>query len=236
MEETNEKKQRRPRRTKTAIEESIRNAAEKEILENGFSDSLVSNILKKAKIEARVFYLRYKDLNEFYDEFVKNYDYWFTDLFKEEKINEVSAEGLETIFKKLLSSLNDSSVMLELLRWEVSRSNPTTERTAMLRELYTQKLTNSYEYAFKHSNIDVVAICSLIIAGIYYLTLHKDRSPFCGIDLNKDSDKVRMAECLSWIADRLFIIKKEQDNRRIISEKLRQKGVSEDIISECVMS
>lgn len=77
MEDTSQKKTRNPRRTKAAVDEAIRKAAEREILDNGFSESLVSNIIKKAKIEARVFYLRYKDLNEFYDGFVKSYDYWF---------------------------------------------------------------------------------------------------------------------------------------------------------------
>lgn len=234
MEEIVEKKMKRHRRTKSAIEECIRSAAEKEILENGFSDSLVSNILKKAKIEARVFYGRYKDLHEFYDEFVKSYDYWFTDLFKDQGVDVVSADSLETIFRKLLESLNDSSIMLELLRWEVARGNSTTDRTAMLREMHTQSLTGAYHYAFKDSDIDVVAICSLIISGIYYLSLHKNRSPFCGIDLRVEDDKVRLSKCLAWMAQKLFFLKEENYRLNIIKDKLRQRGVSEDIISECV--
>lgn len=234
MEETTQKKPRNPRRTKAAVDEAIRKATEKEILENGFSDSLVSNIIKKAKIEARVFYLRYKDLAEFYDGFVKGYDYWFSDLFKDEDLEEVSAHSLEMIFDKLLTSLNESSVMLELLRWEVANGNPTTDRTAMLRELHTLKLTGTYEHAFKGSGVDVVAICSLIISGIYYLTLHKNRSPFCGIDLNKEEDRKRLSNALGWLAEKLFALKTENERINTIAERLRQRGVSEEIISECL--
>lgn len=234
MEDTSQKKTRNPRRTKAAVDEAIRKAAEREILDNGFSESLVSNIIKKAKIEARVFYLRYKDLNEFYDGFVKSYDYWFSDLFKDTDLEEVSVRSLELIFNKLLSSLNDSSVMLELLRWEVANGNPTTDRTAMLRELHTLKLTGKYEHAFKESSVDVVAICSLVIAGIYYLSLHKNRSPFCGIDLNKEEDRKRLSNALGWLADKLFTFMSENERMKVIDERLRQMGVSEDIISKCL--
>lgn len=233
MEESTEKKQRNPRRTKAAVDEAIRKAAEKEILENGFSESLVSNIIANAKIEPRVFYLRYKDLNEFYDGFVKGYDYWFSDLFKDESVEEPSAESLTIILRKLLSSLNEPSVMLELLRWEVANGNLTTDRTAMLRELHTLRLTGAYEHAFKGSDVDIVAICSLVIAGIYYLTLHKQRSPFCGIDLNREEDRQRVSNALGWLAERLFSLKAENDRMKTVADRLRQKGVSEDIISEC---
>lgn len=234
MEDTSQKKPRNPRRTKSAVDEAIRKAAEKEILENGFSESLVSNIIKKAKIEARVFYLRYKDLNEFYDGFVKGYDYWFSDLFKDKDFEEVSARSLELIFNRLLTSLNEPSVMLELLRWEVANGNPTTDRTAMLRELHTLKLTATFEHAFKESDVDVVAICSLVIAGIYYLSLHKNRSPFCGIDLNKEEDRKRLSNVLGWMAEKLFALRSEREKMKVIAERLRQRGVSEDIISECL--
>ena len=67
----------RYRRTKADITEDIRKAAVDQVMKRGFSLSLVTEIIKKAKIEPPVFYHRYKDLNEFYSEFVKGYDYWF---------------------------------------------------------------------------------------------------------------------------------------------------------------
>ena len=65
----------RYRRTKADIAEDIRKAAVDQILKNGFSSSLVTEIIKKAKIEPPVFYNRYKDLDEFFSEFVKSCDY-----------------------------------------------------------------------------------------------------------------------------------------------------------------
>ena len=66
--------------------------------------------------------------------------------------------------------------MLELLRWEIAEGNETTVRTAMLREMHTFPLAKIYEEKFK--DIDISAISALIIGGIYYLNLHRDRSKF----------------------------------------------------------
>ena len=75
--------------------------------------------------------------------------------------------GYIGIFKDVHKSLQDKSVMLELLRWEIAEGNETTVRTAMLREMHTLPLANSYEEKFK--DIDISAISALIIGGIYYL-------------------------------------------------------------------
>ena len=66
-----EPKPRRQRRTKANIVAAIQQAAEDEILENGFTSSLVTGIIKRARIEPQVFYNRYRDLDEFYDAYVK---------------------------------------------------------------------------------------------------------------------------------------------------------------------
>lgn len=65
-------KKRRPRRTKASIIESINNAAIEQIKLNGFSNVLVTDIIKLAKIEPIVFYNHYENLEAFMSEFVKN--------------------------------------------------------------------------------------------------------------------------------------------------------------------
>lgn len=234
IEPVTEPNKRRPRRTKAVVDESIIKAAEAEILENGFSDALVSNIVKRAKIEPRVFYLRYKDLKVFYDSFVKRYDYWFSELLKGLDANEVSAKSLKAILTSLIENLNQESVMLELLRWEVANGNEITKRTAMLREFHTINLAHEYDHVFRSSGIDIVAVSTLLIAGIYYLTLHKDRATFCGIDLKTEEGIRRLEEAMGWLVDKLFELKSEIDNKRSIAEKLRQHGISEDIIADCL--
>ena len=75
-----ENKTKRYRRTNVDIQADIIKAAESLIKKKGFASILVTELINKARIEPLVFYNRYDNLSEFYDEFVKRYDYWFKGL------------------------------------------------------------------------------------------------------------------------------------------------------------
>lgn len=78
-------KERRKRRSAKDIKESIINAATHLIETEGFSNLTVTGIMRQAEIEPVQFYNRYDDLNKFIDEYVKKYDYWFSDIVKLQK-------------------------------------------------------------------------------------------------------------------------------------------------------
>ena len=118
---------------------------------------------------------------EFYDNFVRQFDYWFNDTLKIPAELYETEEGYVQIIHKLIDGMADDSVMMELLRWEICETNITTRRTAMNREFHTLPLIRPYEIQFRNSGIDIVAFTTLLIAGIYYLNLHRRCSPFCEI-------------------------------------------------------
>lgn len=212
MEPANEVKTRRPRRSKADIEEAIHKAAVAQIKKKGFSLALVTDIVKRAKIEPIVFYNRYKNLDEFYDEFVKNYDYWLSDLIRDSVEEIGSEEGYSNILEKLLTNLMQEEIMTELLRWEIAEGNHITERTSRLRELHAVELINSYSSIYQREHFDISAITALIVAGIYYLVLHKDRSTFAGIDINTIPGKRRMLKAIRSIASMMF---RAEENYRL---------------------
>lgn len=229
-----EKKKRRPRRTKANLIECINNVAEELIRKNGFSNILVTDIIKRAKIEPIVFYKRYNNLETFLSEFVKNYDYWFSDVLKDLKSPITSKDGMTEIFQRLLTELNNDSIMLELLRWEVTNGNNTTTRTAMLREVHITPLVKDFEVLFHDKGIDIAALTALIIGGVYYLSLHKDRSPFSGIDINTDEGRSRILKAIQYFVSRIYEEHKLHEDRKLIAYKLKEAGVSVDIIEQCV--
>ena len=229
-----EEKKRRPRRTKANLIECINIAAEEQIKKNGFSNILVTDIIKRAKIEPIVFYNRYNNLESFLSEFVKSYDYWFSDVLKELENPILSKDGLNEIFQRLLIELNNDSIMLELLRWEISEANTTTTRTAMLREIHVLPLVKEFENHFKDKNIDIAALSAIIIAGIYYLSLHKDRSPFSGIDINTQNGINRIITAIRYFCEKLYEEQTKEDTLTQIAHKLKKAGVSDEVIQQCV--
>lgn len=201
---TNDGKRVRIRRTKATITENIRKAAVESVLKRGFSGSLVSEIIKKAKIEPVVFYNRYQNLEEFFSEFVKGYDYWFSDVAKEANKLETPHDQFVALIEGLQECMIEKSVMLELIRWEIAVDNDITKRTASIREMFTLPLAEKYDDLFKNSGIDFVAIATIIVSGLYYLYLHKDRSTFCNIDMNTEEGRNRVNQAIKFLSELLF--------------------------------
>ena len=100
-----ENKPKRYRRTNVDIQADIIKAAESLIKKKGFASMLVTELIKKARIEPLVFYNRYDNLSEFYDEFVKRYDYWFKDVLTGVQFPTDSELGYISIFKDVHKSL-----------------------------------------------------------------------------------------------------------------------------------
>lgn len=225
-----ESRQRKPRRTKADLENGIKNAAEKLVKNNGFSDTLVTDIMKEAEIEPVVFYNRYKNIEEFYKEFVKAYDYWFSDVMEESSKGENLLDDLYNMMCSLLTELSGKSVMLELLRWEVAQGNDVTNSTAQLREKSTLPLAGKYLNHYFGADVDVIAWSSILISGIYYLCLHKDRSEFCGIDVNKPEHVDRLKKSLRCIIDQLRYLLEKRTEKQRFAANLRRYGVSEETI------
>lgn len=201
---TNDGKRVRIRRTKATITENIRKAAVESVLKRGFSGSLVSEIIKKAKIEPVVFYNRYQNLEEFFSEFVKGYDYWFSDVAKEANKLETPHDQFIALIEGQQECMIEKSVMLELIRWEIAVDNDITKRTASIREMFTLPLAEKYDDLFKNSGIDFVAIATIIVSGLYYLYLHKDRSTFCNIDMNTEEGRNRVNQAIKFLSELLF--------------------------------
>lgn len=236
-------KERRKRRSAKDIEESIINAATYLIENEGFSNLTVTGIMRQAEIEPVQFYNRYDDLNRFIDEYVKKYDYWFSDIVKSLKQSSNDKELYINILIGLFQSLSGNKVMQELLKWELASNNETSQRTAQLRELHTLPLCQKFSNMFSNTSIDIVTISALIIGGIYYLILHDKLSTFSGIDLKKESDRHKVIKAISKLSEMLFtpmpssiekenidiIIKMKKDN--IPVEKIAYyTGIPQNII------
>lgn len=234
METTNTPKIRRPRRSKADIEAAIQKAAVTQIKKKGFARALVTDIVKRAKIEPIVFYNRFKNLDEFYDSFVKRYDYWISDLThglnKDLDTEDGYVGAMHTVFNALL----EDSLMAELLRWEIAEGTPITERTAKLREIDMNMLIEQFEQKFEARDIDGVAMSALLIAGIYFMVLHKDRSTFGGIDINTEEGRKRISATFAQIGRLLYRAHGSQERSKRLETCLRKEGLSPDAIERCL--
>lgn len=224
--------QRRKRRNSKDIEEAILDAATVLIREGGFGNLTATGIMQKAEIEPIQFYKRYKDLDAFISEYVKIFDYWFSDIIKESSLDSNINIQYENVLCNLLNSLWNNKIMQELLRWEIATKDKNSIRTAKLRELHSLPLCKKFADAFAETEIDIVAISALIIGGIYYMILHCELSEFSGINLNNEQDRERMIKAIKYLANILFQTPSYGYSTIKIASKMKKDNVALEKIAE----
>lgn len=223
----------RKNRSKEEIEHCIMNAAVNLIENKGFLKLAVTAICKEARIEPVTFYNRYQDLDEFMDEFVKRYDYWFSDIVKMCSVKKDKKEKYLALMRSLLKSLKENKSMQQLLRWELSEQNETTVRTASLREVHTLPLVKEYRSLFSDTSVDIAAVSSLIVGGIYYIILHGNLSQFSDIDINTDEGEKRIYDAIGYLTERIFSELAISRELMDVIQKMKQNNLSLEIISDC---
>ena len=226
-------KKKRYRRTKAAIERDVMQAVDSLIEEVGYRNLTLTAVANKAKIEPAVFYRRFANLEELFDVYTRKYDYWLGTILASIPTDLKEEESLHWILQTLIQSLHKNKGMQQLLIWELSDDNPTTRRTAQLRESINEPLIRLLEQKFKGSSLDINVISAVIISGIYYLILHRKRSHFCDVDYNSRAGKDRFKEGVRQLTNLLFEKLKEEERIESIKNKLRAEGVSEEIIAKC---
>ena len=199
--ETTPKK--RIRRTKKDIEQRLFDAALAVIERIGFSNLTIKALTKEAKVEPPVFYNRYKDLNDFLDIFVRKYDYWLNDSIKF-NFKEEPSTNISTVIENLADSLLNNTCVQRLLAWELNEDNHITRRTSKSRDMNSLRLTEFFNDAFKNSDIDFNHAISIIMGGIYYLILHRERSSFNFTDYSKPENLDAMKETVKKILVKIF--------------------------------
>lgn len=224
---------RRRKRTKSEVEEDIINGALSLIEEKGFTGITLTGITREAKVEPSVFYNNFVTLDDCLDKLVRKYDYWFSSIFQNYKGDLFSEHGYKFILKELFSSLSDNKIMQHLLSWELTVNNETTIRTAKLREFHTLPLDEKFQELFKDTSIDIRAVSSLIVGGIYYLILHRDLCTFCGIDVNSQAGKDRIINAIDYLTRKFFEELSPDKEKLEIARKLKAKNVEFTTIAEC---
>jgi AcrR family transcriptional regulator len=222
----------RIRRTNSEIEERLDKAIIQLVKEVGFQGITVRAITRKAKIEPVVFYKRYRDLNDFMDEFVKKYDYWFSDVAK-------NCEGIKdnkklyiAILNNLFRSLKENKLMQQLLKWELSAGNSITQRTANLREFHTLPLVTKYKEILAGSSVEIDAVSALIIGGIYYLVLHADLTTFGGLDINTECGSRKISDAIEYLGNVFFSEVSANSQMLEMAEKMMKDGMETAAIAK----
>lgn len=228
------KKTRRPRRTKKNVEKDVLDAVTSVIEDVGFGKVTLKEIAQRAKIEASVFYRRYNNLEELFEQYTKKYDYWFGSIAIKMPLDLNDEESFKWIIQNLAKELYDNKIMQRILMWELCDENPITRRTAVQRETLNNSLIKLLEQRFGGSGLDINALAAICISGVYYLIMHQHISKFCDVDFSTKTGKKRLENALDQLISLFFSELKHQQEKREIAQRLKDAGVSQHVIDRCV--
>jgi AcrR family transcriptional regulator len=236
MDKQENSKEKRTRRTKKEIDGNIDVAMKKMVEKKGFINLTLSAIAQQAKIDPPVIYNKYKNLNSLLEGFTKGYDHWLNAIIDKQVENFHAGKHeafLSGLFREMAQELYNDRIMQQLLVWEVAENNNITERSAKIRESNVYLFSGFYDMYFKGADVDFNVYTSILIAGIYYLVLHKDVSTFCSVDFSTEEGKERLLKTIKKLCAMLFSEQQPDKQRLEIAWKLKEKGVDINIIAEC---
>ena len=204
--ETIEKKPRRRRRTKVEVERDIWAALERLIVKKGFHNLTIVELSQEAQVEPMVLYNRFDNLDDIIEKYLRRYDYWLKD---GSKINPKSTpkNNLKEILTGLIGELYKNDIMQQILLWELTNVSEATRQMAEMRELQYKPLYNYLNEQLQGTKADAKIVIAVLIAGVYYLVLHRKVSTFGLVDFNTKQGKQTLIDTIEELIGYLFIEK-----------------------------
>jgi len=224
--------QKRNRRTNASIDNDILTATKNVIEKVGFANTTLSAIIQEANLEPNTFYRRFDDLDSLFDFFVQKYDYWLGDVTDMQSDRSDHIEYYRKSVVELAKQLYSNKSMQKILIWELSEDNKITRRAARLREEQSRKLLINLQKYFKDTGVDFCAFSALLIGGIYYNILHKDRSTFCGADFSTQEGKKQLISSIDNIINYFFSLASPHNKALEIAKNLKKEQVDNSTIAK----
>lgn len=174
------------RRSSAEISKLIDQVTQEIISEKGFSGLSVQEVCSRAAIDPTMFYHRYPEGFVFYvEKFIREHDFWF-DFYNTHSIENLvgTPEELTNILTTLWSRLCNDGLLKASLRISLQDSpSEASVEIAKERDNQAEPLVRLFSSASPDPRRKRIQL-AILTAGIQYLALHKEISPFCGIDFN----------------------------------------------------
>ena len=208
-----------PIRNKERTKNRILEAVGKIIRTEGYKGLIVNRIGKAARLDNKLIYLYFGNVEKLVELYVKSKDYWNN--IPQELLDEVNAssvlekESVISIMEHQMDHIYASEELQKILLWEISEQSELMREIADDREMFGETLFKKSRAHFRNTDVNFRATEALLIGGIYYLVLHAkaNGSTFCGLDINKDKDYKVVKQTFSRLVEWTYAEAKKQQKK-----------------------
>lgn len=177
----------------------------------GYPGLTITNIGTEAKVDIKLIYLYFGNVNNLIETFIRQRDFWnmAEQGVVEDLIQDVDGIGkgeVITLLQSQYGRLYKDKLFQKLIHWELGEHTPTLRKIADTREEIGEKLFITIDKTFENSGIDIRTLLALQVSGIYYMVLHAktNGSTFCGVDINKPEGKERINNAIDYLVKLLY--------------------------------
>lgn len=184
------------------------------VLKNkGYTGLTVSNITAEAGVDRKLVSVYFGSVNNLIETYIKGKNYW--DTINESAINLLTTAPetstrliLENLLLTQLEHFTNDEEMQKIVLWQISENTELMAHVTANREEIYPLLFPKADQELKDQQVDLRAISSILVAGIYYLVLHTKttNSTFCEIDLTTDQGMGRIKTTIKKILEDTYSI------------------------------
>ena len=196
-------------RDREATKRRLLDAVGKVLVERGFEGVGVNAIAKEAGVDKVLIYRYFNDLDGLLQafaldkDFVSNLRKFFGDRKALATRKEAVALGKGMLAGQFRRICEDRELQ-EVLLWELHEKNRVTEAVAEARETQGIAVLRRMADAIGDDTIDIAAIASLLVGGIYYLALRsRTVEVYSGINLRTEEGRNRIEAAVAFLLDML---------------------------------
>lgn len=198
----------------------------------GFAKLGINLVAAEAKMDKTAIYRYYSSIEELLKAYIEKQDYWLTSL-KEYGNKEIKDRPgfTKSFFKEQIEILFSNEELQQLIIWEIADKDKIAAPITVKREIYSQGLLRQGRDILSNYGINFNHILSILLGGVYYGILHKDKGAFCELDLTQKKHKEDLTKTIEWLIDLVFSASEEMSEIEKIAIRAYKKGLSiNDII------
>ena len=194
-------------RDKEATKQRLIDAVGGIIREKGFQGIGINAVAREAGVDKVLIYRYFGDLNGLLRAFIAQKDYFsnLAHFLGENRSIKSKADALEMgkqLFIGQLRQVLSNKELQEVLLWELHQKNQVTDAVAETRERQVVAMLDEMETIFDYDKVDLPAIGSLIVGGIYYLVLRSRLvETYSGINLHTEEGWQRIEQAINDLLD-----------------------------------
>ena len=174
--------------------------------EKGYTGLTIANISRKAGVDRKLVTLYFGSVENLVETYIKNKDYWVAaTVGAMEYFGQSPKEGskgfLESLLINQMKEFAKNEEMQKVVLWQISEKSDIMSKVTQEREKMSALFFAFADREIDQENLDLRAISSVLVAGIYYLVLHSKNmdSLFCEIDLTTDEGMKRIEDAVKKI-------------------------------------